>query len=94
MVTFLDISGFSRQGMYLLSITLLWAVVTAVYIYIQNRKIKRDFSIPLNKLCNAAQKVAEGDFSVRLVKEHSKKDKAILMLLMKTLTEWLRSFPV
>ena len=73
MVTLLDISGFSQQGAYLLSIGLLWSIVAAVFINTQNKKIKRDFGIPLNKLCNATQKVAEGDFSVRLTNEHTKK---------------------
>ena len=73
MVTVLDISGFSQQGVYLLTIGLLWAIVAAVFIVTQNKKIKRDFGVPLNKLCNAAQKVAEGDFTIHLTREKQSK---------------------
>ena len=65
-----ETSPFSEQGFYLISIALFWAIISAVYIHIQNRQTMRNFGVPLQKLCDATKKVSEGDFSVRLIKEH------------------------
>ena len=66
-----ETSLFSEQGLYLISIALFWAIISAIYIHIQNRQSIRDFGIPLQKLCDATTMVSGGDFSVRLLPEHN-----------------------
>ena len=68
-----ETSPFSEHGFYLITIALFWAVISAVYIYLQNKQAMRNFGVPLQKLCDATQKVSEGDFSVHLTKDYPMK---------------------
>lgn len=48
-----------------------WALVSAAFILITHRQIRKKFDAPMRKLSKAAKEVAEGDFSVYIEPPHT-----------------------
>lgn len=70
MDAFLDKASMRHGWMYLAAMASFWAIVAAIYNILQHWQIRRNFARPLQKISEAAQKVAQGDFSVYLAPEH------------------------
>ena len=87
MGAFLDTNAMPHGWMYLVALAGFWAIVAAVYNIIQHIQIRRNFDNPMQKISDAAQKVAQGDFSVYLTPEHKPINEIFLKFLMIILME-------
>lgn len=70
MGAFFQIQALTQEWFYFLSIALFWGIIALLYVLYQKRQVQRNFGKPLQTLCEATKKVAEGDFSVRLETVH------------------------
>lgn len=63
---FTELSVVQKGALYTVSTVMLWAGIATLLILIQHWQIEQNFGKPLEKLCDAIQRVANGDFSIRL----------------------------